>query len=250
VYRGTSPGAVNTFLGSMTALQSPSYTFVDNLVYSLDPPNNGVQYYYAARAYASELVSMLSNVAGPVMAIHDGTANAIVFSDNFEIDRGWTHGASSGSDNWVRGTPLGLNGSTYGNPDPTAATSGTNVIGTRHGPTNGLYARNASMWMASPKIDCRGTSNVKLVFKRWLNVENSTRDFADIEVRSKFSGYTRVWRNPSGADVRDNGWSTFELNITTQAKNKDEVQVRFIITSNSSREYTGWNIDDFVIEKY
>jgi hypothetical protein len=242
--------AIGTFLGSMTALQQPSYTFMDNLVYSLDPPTDGVQYYYAIRAYASELVSRLSNVGGPVMSVHDGTANEIIWQDNFEVDRGWTHGAFTGIDDWTRSAPpLIPIPVILGRPDPTSATSGTIVAGNSLGPVRAIYNRNASCWFASPMVDCRNAARVKLKFKRWLNVERSSRDQADIEVRSASSGWQRVWRNPD-ANVTDNAWSSFELDITSRAGGKNNVQVRFIMTSNSSNEYSGWNIDDFVLEKF
>lgn len=249
VYRGTSPTLVSTFIGSVVALQQPSYTFVDNLVYSLDPPYDGVPYYYAIRAYASELVSKLSNVAGPVVAVRDGTANEIIWADNFELDRGWTHGALSGTDDWQVDVPRGLHGSSLGYPDPSQAVSGTRLAGTKLGPTSGTYNRSAKRWFLSPKVDCRNASRVKLVFKRWLNVERSSRDQADIEVTSQGAGFTRVWRNPS-ANVTDSAWATFELEITSTAAGKRDVQVRFVLTSNSSNEFTGWNIDDFVLEKF
>ena len=249
IYRGTSPGSVGTFLGSLVALRQASYTFVDDLVWSVDPPYDGVQYYYAARAYAGALVSKLSNVDGPVMSVRDGTANEILFEDNFEIERGWTHGATAGTDDWQSGTPQGKNGGGLGNADPTQAVSGTVVWGTILGPAIGTYHTNSNSWLASPTIDCRNASNVKLIFKRWLNVERNTRDKADIEVKSQGTSWSRVWRNPS-SDVTDSSWSSFELDITSKAAGKQDVQVRFIITTNGSNQYTGWNIDDFKLEKF
>lgn len=249
IYRGTTPSVVSTYLGTLTAMRQASYTFVDDLVWSVDPPYDGVQYYYAVRAYAGALVSKLSNVDGPVTSVRDGSANEIIFEDNFEIERGWTHGATTGTDDWESGTPAGLNGGGLGNPDPTQAASGTLVWGTELGPSNGIYHTNSSSWLASPKIDCRSANHVKLVFKRWLNVERSSRDKADIEVRSKSSGWTRLWRNPN-SNVTDSSWSNFELDISSEAAREDEVQVRFIITTNSSNQYSGWNIDDFRLEKF
>lgn len=249
VYRGTSPGVLSTLVGVVTATQQPTYTFVDNLVYSFDAPYDGIDYYYGVRAYASELVSKLSTIAGPVQAVRDGSVNDVLFADDFETDRGWSHGASSGSDNWVRATPAGKS-APNGGPDPSTAVSGTKAWCTANGPTSGAYSRNASMWLASPKVDCRSASNVRLKFSRWLNVERSSRDRADIEIRTASSGWTRVWRNPNSVDVLDTSWSVFELDVSAVAAGQKDVQVRYILTSNGSREYTGWNIDDFVLEGF
>jgi len=249
VFRGTSAGAINVQVGSITALQLPTYVFVDNLVFSLDPPMDGVPYFYAVRAYANELVSQSSNVGGPVTSIRDGSVNEVLFTDNFELDRGWTQGASMGTDDWRIATPLGRHGSTYGNPDPATAYSGVKCAGTKFGTSNGLYSRNSRMWLESPAIDCRNASNIKLVFQRWLNVERNSRDKADIEIRVGSGSWTRVWRNPS-VDVTDSQWSQFELDVTAQAAGFNNVKVRFVIESNSSRDYTGWNIDDFSVVKF
>jgi hypothetical protein len=250
VFRGTSASAINVQVGSVAALEAPAYIFIDNLVFSMDPPMDGVNYYYSVRAYADELVSQSSNVGGPVTSIRDGSVNEELFADNFEVDRGWTHGATQGTDNWRVGTPLGLHGSSYGNPDPSTAFSGVKCAGTRFGTSSGLYSRDSKMWMESPPVDCRNAANIKIVFQRWLNVERSTRDKADIEVRVGSGSWQRVWRNPSGTDVTDNQWSQFELDITAIAANQNNVRVRFLIESNSSREYTGWNIDDFSVVKF
>lgn len=249
VYRGTSSSSVSTNVGLVVATRSATYTFVDDLLGSLNPPVDGVQYYYAVRAYAGLLVSKLSNVGGPVVSVQDAVTNVALWADDFETDKGWTHGATSGTDNWQRGAPAGLYGTTLGYADPTAAVQGTNVIGTKLTGTNGIYARNSSMWIQSPKVDCRSGSNVQLVFKRWLNVEQRSRDAAEIYVRSRNNGWTRMWRNPTTATT-DNGWSTFTLDISSVAGGERDVQVQFWITSNSSNDYTGWNIDDLKIEKF
>jgi type II secretory pathway pseudopilin PulG len=249
VYRGTNPMTVSTFLGTVTAMQQETYTFLDNLVYSLAPPVDGTPYYYGVRAYTAELVSALSNVGGPAVAVRDGAVNEILFADNFEASLGWTHGASSGTDNWAIGDPAGLHGSSLGYPDPQNAVSGVKVAGTKITGSSGLYARNSSMWFTSPKVDCQSASNVKMLFSRWLNVERSTRDRAEIYVRWLGSGWQRVWQNSSSGNTTDNAWSPFELDISVVAGRRD-VQVQFVLTSNSSNDFTGWNIDDFQLEKY
>ncbi len=249
VYRGTTPGSISTLVGTMVALRLPTYTFLDDLVNSLSAPVDGTPYYYAARAYAGSLVSKLSNVAGPATSVHDGSSVVVIWSDNFESDQGWTTGKSSGTNNWQRATPAGLWGTTLGFADPAAAVSGTKVIGTKLTGTTGVYSRSSAMWYRSPKVDCRSASQVKLAFKRWLNVERNSRDTAEIWVRSKNNGWTRLWQNPSTA-VTDNGWNTFTLDISSVAGGQDEVQVEFDLNSNSSNDYTGWNIDDLELQKF
>jgi len=249
VYRGTSASALGTNVGTVTAVQAANYTFADNLVYSLDAPVDGVQYYYGVRAYAGTLVSRLSNVGGPVASVHDGVVNTAIWTDNFETDMGWTHGATSGTDNWQRAIPAGLSGTALGYPDPAAAAGGTYVIGTKLTGANGIYSRNSSMWIQSPKIDCHTAANVQLVFKRWLNVEKNSRDVAEIYVRSLNNGWSRVWRNGTSSTA-ENAWSNFTLDITSIAGAQREVQVQFWITSNSSNDYTGWNIDDLKLEEF
>jgi hypothetical protein len=239
IYRGTNPSVTNVHVGSVTAVQATSYTFVDDLVHSYSPPQDDVQYYYAARAFVNEMSSGLSNVVGPAVAMQDVQTLQVVFEDDFESWTGWSHGGDR--DDWERSSPQGGD-PYYGNPDPTSATSGSRVYGNSLG-GSGSYDRDADCWLRSPPIDCRSISNVQLRFKRWLNVERPERDQADIEIRwAGQSSYVRVWRNP--AEVTDNSWTQFEIDLSQWVDGKDGVYIRFRLRSNSSRQYTGWNIDD------
>jgi hypothetical protein len=159
-----------------------------------------------------------------------------VFADDFEInDNGWTHGGT-GQDDWMRNVCTGSGG--Y---DPGTAASGTKVWGNDLGISgyNGNYQPNVNNWLLSPTIDCTGYTGVHLRYYRWLTVEASQYDQAQIEVNG-----TQVYINPSSTDLVDTEWVMHDIDISAIADNNPSVQLRYRLTTNGWGEMGGWNIDD------
>ena len=168
-----------------------------------------------------------------------GIYNRIAFYD-FEAstDQGWTHVQLATQDDWQRGTPAGKV------EDPGSAFSGSNCWGNDLGPSgfNGSYASNVSNYLESPTIDCSGQTGVKLRFARWLTVEESRYDQAQIRVNGQL-----VWENPFSGNLIDTAWSIQDLDISQWADNNPSVTVRFSMESDGGLEFGGWNIDDFEV---
>ncbi|MBK7877458.1 MAG: hypothetical protein IPJ77_17260 [Planctomycetes bacterium] len=170
-------------------------------------------------------------------------------TSNFEDanDAGWTHATvgdtSNGNDDWQRGTPAGKSGTSLGVfwQDPAGAVSGTrawsNDLGI--GTSNGAYQTNIHSFLQSPVFNCSGRTNVQLIFKRWLTVEESLFDTARILVNG-----IEVWRNPVNGNLLDTGWTTQVLDISAQADNNPSVTVRFELQSDGGLQLGGWQIDD------
>ena len=165
-----------------------------------------------------------------------------VFSDDFETDRGWTHGAAvSAHDDWERGTPEGS-----GFWDPEAAHSGNavwgNDLGLRSG--NGLLEKDASSWLESPAIDCSECEGARLQFRRWLSAQGGANgDVARVLVNG-----TEVWSSASATGLLvDRHWELLDIPIGTIADGATEVKVRFEMASNGALELGGWAIDDVEI---
>jgi len=176
--------------------------------------------------------------------------SAVIWSDDFETDKGWT--GYGGTGEWERDVPGGLGGSS-GRADPTADHSpdGTYCIGndlTGLGTNLGDYEDTSSTiyWLTSPAIDLTGYTYIHLRFWRWLNVERSnafTYDTAYIEVQNSVSGWQRVWDNDDMYCV-DGKWSQVIYNVSTYADNQASFQVRFGIEGDNAVYLSGWNIDD------
>ncbi len=253
IYRETSDTeGFDDLVGEVTAVGSPAYTYYDEDIFSLDPPVDGMGYYYVIRAYDGVKESVNSNIVGPVYSICQEPSSYIVFEDDFESDKGWYHSYDRTQDDWQLGTPLGK-ASYYGGPDPTSAHSGSSCYGNDIGLSgwNGIYQNNVDNYLITPEgqLDCYGYSNLALQFYRWLNVEAPAYDQASILIStSGHSGpWTKIWENAS--EITDSEWVFVEIDISDWADGESDVAIMFRLKSDGSHAYTGWNIDDVVVRE-
>ncbi|MBN2069961.1 MAG: choice-of-anchor J domain-containing protein [Candidatus Krumholzibacteriota bacterium] len=255
IYREESAiGAFDHIVGEITAVGSVSYTFTDDELFGLDPPLDGVAYYYSVRAVeTSGEESVNSNVFGPVFSICQEASSYIVFEDDFEGDKGWTHNMLRTQDDWQRGTPAGKGGENNGNDDPASAHSGNYCYGNDLGEDgwNGQYKNNTDNELITPSgaIDCSSSSNVVLQFYRWLNIEAPAYDQASIyiSIAGTAGPWTRIWRNPT--EITDDEWTFVELDIAEWADGEADVAIRFRLKTDGGSAYSGWNIDDVVVRE-
>jgi Tol biopolymer transport system component len=146
---------------------------------------------------------------------------------------------------WSFGQPMGGGGGT-GNPDPTAGHTGTNVYGYNLG---GDYAPNMlEQNLTTTAINCAGLTRTTLRFWRWLGVERAPNDHAYVRVSNNGTTWVTIWQNPSTADTTDSAWTLQEFDISAVADNQPTVYIRWTMgTTNTSRQFCGWNIDDVEI---
>ncbi len=125
-----------------------------------------------------------------------------------------------------------------GNLDPAAAHGGTKCAGNDL-TVDGMYNASEASYLVTPSIDCSAFTNVQLSFWRYLNVE---QDWDEVYVEVTNDGTT--W-NDLGHPlyVQETGWIEITLNASTYATG-NVVQFRWRLDSDSSVQYTGWNIDD------
>ncbi|MCC6784572.1 MAG: choice-of-anchor B family protein [Planctomycetes bacterium] len=165
-----------------------------------------------------------------------------VWSDDFETDRGWTHGMTATQDDWQRGAPLGRSGTSGGVAwsDPSSAPSGTNVWGNDLGGTgfNGSYGNGVGNWLQSPLIPTGGVGGLKLRFQRWLTL--AAGDTASVLVNGVV-----VWT--SSAAIRDTAWQEITLDIAAIAQGQSSVTLRFELSTNATNIAGGWNLDDVLL---
>ncbi|MCD6379991.1 prepilin-type N-terminal cleavage/methylation domain-containing protein [bacterium] len=255
IYRETDEiGAFTHLVGEITAMGNTEYTFYDDELFSYDNPVDGLGYYYVIRAIeCGGDESVNSNVVGPVFSISQDPTSYIVFNDDFETDKGWTHGYNRTQDDWQRGAPQGVGGDYHGNPDPSSAYSGSNVMGNDIGLSgwNGDYKDNVENYCVTPSggLDCRGYNNLVLQFQRWLNVEQPAYDQAEIYISSNGAAgpWTRIWQNST--EITDNAWVFMEIDISDYADGESNVMISFNLKSDGGYVYAGWNIDDIVIRE-
>lgn len=169
-----------------------------------------------------------------------------VFFDDFENGtNGWTHAQVATQDDWQLGQPAGRSGTSGGVSwaDPASAWSGSNVWGNDLGPSgfNGAYQPNVSNWLQSPPIPTNGVQGLKLRLRRWLTIQGSGSDQAQILVNGQL-----VWQNPA-SNLIDTAWEPMEVDISAVSDLASSIDVRFVLLTNGSTNLGGWNIDDFEI---
>ncbi len=148
-----------------------------------------------------------------------------------DSDPGWAR-----TGDWAFGVPAGIDG------DPSAGATGANVFGYN---LNGEYPNNMGIeYLTAGPFDFSDATNVRLIFERWLGVESSSFDDAQIQVSADGSNWDLVWANP-GSTIQDSSWLTQSFNISSVADGQNSVFVRWQMGStDSSVTYAGWNIDD------
>jgi len=166
------------------------------------------------------------------------------FIDDFSTDKGW-FGYESGG--WER-SPALSDGGENGYPDPGidySASADNYLLGFAIGADypNDLAEKS----IISPPIDCTGQDKVFLKFRRYLNVEGNDFAHARIYVSKNGMDWVQVWENPP-IDLMDNEWVPAVFDISSVAANQATVYIKFTMgPTNSSRRFSGWNIDDFAV---
>jgi len=165
-------------------------------------------------------------------------APELVHSVNMDANPNW-----SMPNLWDFGVPQG-GGGNYGNVDPTAGYTGSNVIGYN---LAGDYQANLDeVHMTSTSFDCSNLGAVNLKFWRYLNVEDPEYDHAAIYVSNNGVDFDLVWAND--AEITDGAWTQMSYDISAVADHQETVYLRWTMgTTDGSWQFSGWNIDDVEI---
>ncbi|HUW84368.1 MAG TPA: M36 family metallopeptidase [Phycisphaerae bacterium] len=162
----------------------------------------------------------------------------VIQSWNLDSDPGWTL-----DPDWQWGTPTGGGSHCL---DPNSGCTGTNVVGYN---LSGDYPNSLTptRYATTPAFSCQGYQDVTLRFCRWLGIESSSFDHANIQVSNDGSTWVTVW-NHSGSSFCDGAWQPLTYDISAVADDQPAVYIRWGMgTTDSSVTYPGWNIDDVEI---
>jgi hypothetical protein len=195
------------------------------------------------------------NAADPRYQVYVGDVVPL-YCTSFETDpelEGWTHGLSNGTqtegaDDWQWGPARG----NARNGDAPEAFDGVRVFGNDlalQSNFNGLYQADKVTWAKTPVVDTAGYSEVRLQYRRWLNVEDAFFDRASI-----YAGDKRLWRNfdsdqgdQSTVHHRDREWRFHDVDLSEAVADDGTVQVSFELSSDAGFELGGWTLDAFCI---
>lgn len=162
-----------------------------------------------------------------------------LFLETFESGwNGWTHGASFGRDDWELGAPQGRGG------DPSAAHSPSNCVGTDLGLNgrDGLYSANSTSFLQSPTIAIGTRRDLELRFRRWLSVEDASRD----QARLLINGLPAFFNTTQGA-IQDGSWREITIPLNFILGGASSATLRFELATDGSGNRGGWNLDDIEI---
>ena len=196
-----------------------------------------VIYYFSAQAVGGQVFSDPRQAPSASYAATAAYGVTTIYENTFDSNPAWS--VSGGQ--WAFGKPTG-GGGQYGYPDPTSGHTGLNVYGYN---LNGDYTNSMPEYhLTSTPIDCTGALGTTLRYWRWLGVQGNASDHAYVRVSNNGTSWTTVWSNPLAANT-DNGWVEHVLDISAVADNQPALYLRWTMgTTNSSRTYCGWNIDD------
>jgi hypothetical protein len=204
--------------------------------------NTALDYQIVARA-GEEIQSLPNNMADDRYRVFVGEVIPLYCTD-FETDiDGWTPGSKqAGVGDFQWGEPLGVGG------DPSAAFSGTKVLGNRL-VGKGTYRPKRASFIDAPVVDRMGNARLRLQFRRWLTVEDGAFDEATISV----NGHV-LWRNEGTSEWdgsmthRDEEWRFEDLSLDKVLKlDEPTATVRFALEADDALEFGGWTVDDLCV---
>ncbi len=147
---------------------------------------------------------------------------------------------------WEFGQPLGLGGTSCGNPDPNSGYTGTNVYGIT---LQGDYdtAVGGPYYLTTGPIDCSHFGNVHVSFMSWLNIDESGYARCSFEVSANGTDWVALWSN-TPEPITDDAWQNMEFVIDEFADDNKTLYLRWgHQVMEVTHPYSGWNIDDVVI---
>ncbi|MTW85800.1 hypothetical protein F3157_09035 [Virgibacillus dakarensis] len=153
-----------------------------------------------------------------------------IFSENFESEpTGWE--SSGAYDTWEWGVPTS---------GPKEAFSGEKVYATN---LAGTYRNDSDMILATPAIELP-EGQARLQFKQWYELESydyGSYDFAHVYVSTDKEN----WESLAEFTGESDGWEGYGVDLTSYAG--QTIYIGFHVSSDGSRMFDGWYIDDVVI---
>lgn len=170
-----------------------------------------------------------------------------IYSQNFDGTHGWTLSGEFEVD-----SPKGKGGLVIGYPDPTAAYSGSKVLGTDLnglGSTEGDYENSVSESQSykaiSPSVNALFYKDLKVNYRRYLNVEVWDKAYVDVN-KNNSSTWSNVWFNNNY--FTDQLWTKTSHDIPSAVSRSNNLKFRFVLgPTDVGTTYSGWNIDDFIV---
>ena len=199
------------------------------------------QFYITATGASAGTVTL--PVGAPGLGLFSATPGvvAVPFTDDFEIDRGWSYGApgdTASTGIWVRADPIGTAA------QPETAFSPANCAFTGQGTVGGVVGENdvdtGTTTLTSPVLNLAGLSNVTISYARWYSnnagASPNVRTFrVDISSDNGANWVNAETVGPSGAGT-SGGWVQAQFNPAALIPLTATVRVRFVADDTAGAE--------------
>ncbi len=165
------------------------------------------------------------------------------FRDDFEATTGWTLEGE-----WQINAPQGKGSN---NPDPTAAFSGTKVLGhdlTGLGARAGDYEKSINQRASSPTLNATGKSGLEIKFRRWLNTYLQATGYVEYRIGS--GTWNVLWQSSTTFGQRESAWSSQTIALPSAVNNAASFQIAFRLNAGSNNTgASSWNVDRVVVRQ-
>ncbi len=154
---------------------------------------------------------------------------------------------------WQLGTPMGPGAGGVGG-DPAAAFAGTGVLGNNL-MGGGLHSSITTATATLPLLNVSGYRDVRLQFRRWLNVDDGNNDQAAVRING-----TVAWTNPARNAttmlekfiveprvLRDLEWRDIDFDLGDPANGVATDKIALELISDNTNELGGWTVDHLCV---
>lgn len=162
-----------------------------------------------------------------VISVSGAWGQTTVWSDNFD-----------GTDTWTKSGNFGIGTQTINEH------SGTKCLYTVQNGNYGNGVNEATNNAISSTINCAGFYSTQLSFWSQSDFEVGY-DYGYVYISSDNGG---TWILVEKFDGNETAWTLHTIDISSVASDKNQVKVKFTMSSDGSQARTGWNIDDLAIK--
>jgi len=218
-----------------------------NMYEAILPPascGDSPEFYFSANTASSGIITSPTDAPSNVYSCLVGEV-VNLFSDDFEIENGWTVTGDTSVGEWDRGTPINDN---RGDPQNDYDGSGQCYI---TGNSNDEDIDDGTTWLISPTINVAGEENVIVHYALWY-----TNNYGDDPNNDLFKTYISndngenwVLAETIGPDSTS-GWNIHEFIIDDFVSPTNQVKVRFEASGLNSGSVVEAGIDDFTISLF
>ncbi|MBX3403138.1 MAG: hypothetical protein KF699_06965 [Phycisphaeraceae bacterium] len=222
------------------------------------PCGTQVRYYFAARDTENLLVYHPSGAPSSWMTSISASGQETVFTDDFEIHRGWTVGAPTDTATlgiWVRVDP---NGTAAQPEDDHTPDPGTQCFVTGNAPPGAALGAedvdNGATTLTSPTLDLSGVVAPKIGYWRWYSNNTGAAPGADVFVVDISNDGGATWVNvetvgPTGPETVG-GWRYYEFNVEDRIAPTSNMKLRFVASDFGAGSLVEAALDDFFVTAF